>query len=345
MSIASTSSTVNPTTCHPNDGPVALWVVLTILSVLGTGWISAKLLLRYAHPNTAWYYLVSVWISWVLGFVGIFLLPLDICIALATGCDSPQGVFHAWEFVYWTTFIMAWIIDPVLQEFHNDGAFDWQTRLKNAIKANIKFYVILVGIIVGIILALMIFGIIDITTIPLADIIIGVSNAYGMLLIILMLGYGMIAVPRDLWYFSDSHGQLERCYFLASTAHAAAEDADYDLKIIVSAVENAAERAKTASATNPDVKEFMDTVVRHVPLGVQGNDQSLENLMDVDMESVAKLHTKLLAASARFENRAGEWERILDEIEHLTTIINGVAPLRPGEATCWNRTYWVSIGL
>ena len=27
--------------------------------------------------------------------------------------------------------------------------------------------------------------------------------------------------------------------------------------------------------------------------------------------------TTLLAASAKFENRSGEWERVLDQIEHL----------------------------
>jgi hypothetical protein len=130
----------------------------------------------------------------VLGFVGVFLLPLDICVTLATNCASPIGIVHAWEFVYWTTLIMAWVIDPLLQSFHNDGAYDWQTRLKNAVKENIRFYVIVIGIIVAVCLVVFMF-----LGIPadLNDIIVGVANAYGLLLMILMLGYGMIAVRES----------------------------------------------------------------------------------------------------------------------------------------------------
>ena len=329
--------TPSPDECETKVKDESLLIVLTLLSVILTMWISYKLLQRYAHPNTMWYYKISVWISWVLGFVGIFLLPLDICITLATGCDSPPGVVAAWEFVYWTTFIMAWIIDPGLQAFHNDGSYLWQTRLKKAIKENVMFYVIALGIVIGVVIFLAVCCI-DLNNINLPDIVIGIANAYGMLLIILMLGYGMIAVPRDLWYLSDTPSQLERCYFLAPPAHAAAQDAEYDLRILISAVENAAERGKNAA--DADVHTFLETVVRHIPLGMTGNDMSQENLMDIDMESISKLHTKLFAASARFENRAGEWERILVEIEFLKVVINGVMPLQPGEATCWNRTYW-----
>jgi hypothetical protein len=180
--------------CNPDGGPAGLWITLTVLSVLLTGWFSYVLLNRYAHPNVDWYYKLVVWISWVLGFVGVFLLPLDICVTLATNCASPIGIVHAWEFVYWTTLIMAWVIDPLLQSFHNDGAYDWQTRLKNAVKENIRFYVIVIGIIVAVCLVVFMF-----LGIPadLNDIIVGVANAYGLLLMILMLGYGMIAVRES----------------------------------------------------------------------------------------------------------------------------------------------------
>ena len=318
MSIAFTPSSSGEECTPVHTGPVGLWVVLTVLSVLTTGWFSYKLLKRYAHPNIDWYYLVAVWVSWVLGFVGVFLLPLDMCITLATQCDSPDGVFRAWEFVYWTTFIMAWFVDPLLQSFHNDGSYDWQSRAKNAVKENVRFYVIVVGIIAGIVIALFILQIVDPAKIDLGAIIIGVANAYGLLLIILMLGYGIIAVPRDLWFYSKPEGGLERLYFLAPSVYEAAQDADYDLRIVVTAVENAAERARSNShdGSEDDLRVFVEQLVRHVPHGVTGNGQSLENLMDVDMESVAKLHTKLLAASAKFENRAGEWERIVSRGEN-----------------------------
>jgi hypothetical protein len=50
-----------------------------------------------------------------------------------------------------------------------------------------------------------------------------------------------------LWYYSDPERELERMYFLAPATYGAAEDAAYDLKIIVSSVENAAERSRSSS--------------------------------------------------------------------------------------------------
>jgi hypothetical protein len=231
--------------CNPTAGPVSLWVTLVVLCVIFVGWMSYKLLVRYAHPNTAWFYLFSVWLSWVLGFVGIFLLPIDMCVSLATNCaSSVPGIVQAWQFVYWTTFIMAWLVDPLLQSFHNDGSYDWKSRAKAAINENVRFYVVLVGIIVAVIVVLGIFYT-ALWQIDFMAVIFGIANAYGFLLIVLMLGYGMIAAPRDLWYMSDTPSQLERMYFLAPIAHAKAEDADYDLRVVVEAIENASQRVKS----------------------------------------------------------------------------------------------------
>lgn len=48
-----------------------------------------------------------------LGFFGTLLLPLDVEETLDGGDVTP--LVSLWEFVYWSTFVLSWVILPVLQ--------------------------------------------------------------------------------------------------------------------------------------------------------------------------------------------------------------------------------------
>ncbi len=71
---------------------------------------------------------------------------------------------------------MAWLVDPLLQSFHNDGSYDWKSRVKAAVRENVRFYVVLVGIIAGVVVVLGIFFI-KLSDIDLGAVIVGVANA------------------------------------------------------------------------------------------------------------------------------------------------------------------------
>lgn len=42
------------------------------------------------------------------------------------------------------------------------------------------------------------------------------ANTYGLLFIILLLGHGLIQVPRQLWQTSFNDKELQRLYFVAT---------------------------------------------------------------------------------------------------------------------------------
>lgn len=45
------------------------------------------------------------------------------------------------------------------------------------------------------------------------------ANTYGLLFIILLLGQGLIQVPRQLWETSFNDKELQRLYFNATQVH------------------------------------------------------------------------------------------------------------------------------
>jgi hypothetical protein len=90
-----------------------------------------------------------------------------------------------WKAVYWSTFILAWLVLPVLYEAWYAGDFTWRERMTSAylltavLGAAFSAYVMLS--------AEMSFG-------ALAEFLMVFSNTYGLLLVIALLGNGLVEV-------------------------------------------------------------------------------------------------------------------------------------------------------
>jgi hypothetical protein len=46
-------------------------------------------------------------------------------------------------------------------------------------------------------------------------ILITTSNLFGILIVVLLIGYGLINIPRDLWVYSTNQKEIEYCQFRA----------------------------------------------------------------------------------------------------------------------------------
>lgn len=57
-----------------------------------------------------------------------------------------------WYTVYWTTFLLAWVVLPILYEAWQSGELTWGERLKAAVRLNIRQYLLMtLGMIVFVI--------------------------------------------------------------------------------------------------------------------------------------------------------------------------------------------------
>ena len=94
------------------------------------------------------------------------------------------------------------------------GEFTARGRICASIKINIIFYAA-IGVIAFIALAYVIIGL-NQTLMDLFPILISVANTSGLVIIVLLLGYGAAEVPRFIWRLSDPEGELNRLYFQVS---------------------------------------------------------------------------------------------------------------------------------
>jgi len=81
-------------------------IVLTLLYV-------AYLIYQYSMVQVSLVVKVMVYLSWLLSFSIVIILPYDIHSSLSN--DFGMGVF--WRAIYYTIFVLTWLLLPVAQEY------------------------------------------------------------------------------------------------------------------------------------------------------------------------------------------------------------------------------------
>ena len=103
----------HPATRPPGPpAPVAMQVVPGAVGFAMLAVFTVLLLRYYAARGTHWVYLTAVFISWFMGFFGTLLLPVDVEQTIER--DPLDAFEDMWLFVYWCTFLLSWVVLPVL---------------------------------------------------------------------------------------------------------------------------------------------------------------------------------------------------------------------------------------
>ena len=175
-----------------------------------------------------------------------------------------------WLTVYWCTFLMTYIIIPIVQEYIAAGEFTVLTRLKASIYVNLVFYLILGVIALGALAYVVIGAGLDVWA--LFPLLISLANTYGLVLVVLLIGYGCAEVPRAIWAAAAPESALRRLQFSAPDLEGRLFDTKSELADIVSQVRrgNAAPAARgewsptrTPPRPPPPLPGPRDRVARH----------------------------------------------------------------------------------
>ena len=175
--------------------------VLGTLSVIASGGLLhffTKSNFRQIKPAGA---LLVIFVAFVVTITPICLLVVDI--SYGTGeVEASPVLTRTWQVLWWATQLLSWVVLPLLQDYCDSGHFTFKGRLWYSFKQNIKLYLIL-GVILG---ALLIYVVVvsklSVNATNCIAVATASSNAFGLLLICLFLGYGLVQVPR--WFYFHS---------------------------------------------------------------------------------------------------------------------------------------------
>ncbi|CAB4255421.1 similar to hypothetical protein KAFR_0C04640 [Kazachstania africana CBS 2517] [Maudiozyma barnettii] len=167
-------------------------VITLLLSLLAINrYFSFKL-----HKNLFPLTLTMVSLNMFVLLVTDILLPWD----LKTGNNSSSATNLLWLLIYWTQFIICWLIIPVQISYlslkYITLKTDIKQRLSKAIMDNVKFYSLcLAGILIGFTYLIFSTGHSPLDFKPL---LISLSHLYSLSYTLILLSSGLIMFPRDL---------------------------------------------------------------------------------------------------------------------------------------------------
>ncbi|KAL1234068.1 G-protein coupled receptor-associated protein [Trichinella spiralis] len=199
----------------------------------------------------------STVVAWFLAFVIVFMLPLDVVLTFHRLCDNREIIVNndtnrsfvpaddncqssdidlpdnvlpiLWRFVYWTSQLLTWIILPIMQSYSNAGEFTALGKLKRALINNALYY----GTYLIIFAFLLLYAVSKghyLNAGNLKTICIAASNTWGLFWLVLLLGYGLVEVPRNTWLNSKPGYTLMKLYFKLGKLMVERNDAEETVK-------------------------------------------------------------------------------------------------------------------
>ncbi|XP_030000449.1 G-protein coupled receptor-associated protein LMBRD2a isoform X2 [Sphaeramia orbicularis] len=235
----------------------------------------------------------------------------------------PDGVLPVlWRVVYWTSQFLTWLLLPFMQSYAQSGAFSRAGKIKTALIENAIYY--------GTYLLIFISLLIYVTTqtkwklswTGIQTVGITAANTWGLFLLVLLLGYGLVDIPRSYW-LSSRHGHLlTKTYF--NVAKMATEKA--------AAEENLANVMEEVAAVHVSVRlssclrKYVDTILTKCPTEYQeemrrdGETSSVEHSILPTKGGLVKLHKKVICAVQRHNQVRVQWPILLDKAFHLEDV-------------------------
>ncbi|PRP88582.1 LMBR1 domain-containing protein [Planoprotostelium fungivorum] len=200
---------------------ITVGIILVSISVLG----ALNQLINFRKIPL--YVTVSVYIGWFCCFGILLLLPLDVIMSLYTSCSKANGqqgsctrpwvlledheLLILWRIVYWTAYILCWTAYPFLQAYVYTGDFRWVDKIKSALRAQLRYWLILLCVLTPFVIYL--FAVQRIGGRQLIAAAMAAANVWGLFLFICFLGNGMVELPRSLWQKSNRSFRMKKLHF------------------------------------------------------------------------------------------------------------------------------------
>jgi len=201
--------------------------------------LSYTSLLHFAQREVGWLSFLSSLLGFVLSFGIIALVPYDVWEALTleearkNQQELPSQVLvdSSWELIYWATFMLCWVLCPILIEYESAGDFTMIGRLRASLRRNATWCA--AYIVVGL-LVLVWLSVGGGTHGAFSAWCIAASNAWGLLVSTVLMGYGLVAVPRHLWRLANPAEQLVTNYCVAVSMDEARLSTQFELQDVIS---------------------------------------------------------------------------------------------------------------
>jgi len=145
------------------------------------------------------------------------------------------------------------------------------------------------------------------------------SNTWGLFLLIFMLGYGLVAVPRTLWNSSCKGHSLNSAYFNMSKLSGERNSSEEALDDVL---ENLSSSQKSLAVGSP-MSIHLDTIMTQIPVEFRErmNRRRVESpIAPVDEKYLIKLHRQVKSALQNYHRTETQWAEQINKTIELEDI-------------------------
>ncbi|KAJ1678780.1 hypothetical protein EV182_003372, partial [Spiromyces aspiralis] len=269
--------------------------------------VAAWLLYKYAEKNHChWYVWCAALLSWYLPMASVFLMPFDLSSSLYRNCkqepcDEPTGyldknqTLFLWRTLYWVMFLLTWVILPTMISYVDSGAFTVRSRLRESVVRTIRYHGIMIAVVMAVVFYLAFVK--KMYGQALTAFLMSAANFWGLLLVVVFMGCGLVAIPRQLWHLSDINYKLRSLSTELNRLRNKLEDAQFELEDALKTARSVASRV----ADNDALRPYAQIILREFPpsrvnlnLGMSTFDA--DSPADVSEHHLIKLHNRVKGA-------------------------------------------------
>ncbi|KOB74351.1 LMBR1 domain-containing protein 2-like protein [Operophtera brumata] len=287
---------------------------LFVVEIIAAFILAATLLYRYGDCYRNHILVtVSVLTAWYFSFVIMFILPLDVSstvyrqclqdnttteipLSLTPGNESstlvPPGerCQKPWSYVPDSVFPNL-LIMPMMQSYSKAGDFTVKGKLKSALVDNAIYYGSYLFICGILLIYIALKPGVSLDGSKIKAIASSASNTWGLFLLILLLGYALVEVPRNLWFNSLKNNTLTYSYFKIaklSTDKCEAEETVDDILDSLNSV-------SAAVGPGHPLHRHVETIIQKLPVQLRDRLNSRappERPTSPSLKSLVNLHKK-----------------------------------------------------
>jgi len=233
---------------------------------------------------------------------------------------SENSLTKLWRFIYWTSQFLTWFLLPVMQSYSMAGDFTTIEKLKSALKSNLIYYSTIGAIFTTLLVYVIIKSGFDLPNLKV--IAITSSNTWGLFLLVVLLGYGLVELPRYFMDQSRCFQSLSRHYFRVGKLNAEKCVAEEQLDDVLEEVHRAYSTLKEEEH-NP-LHRYLNKIISRCPPDWKRRSSAFRSQATVDpernrtpcydLQTLTGLHRRIIKAAHYHRQMLCRWNRIITEV-------------------------------
>ena len=318
--------------------------VVFIIEIISS--LSLSVYILYSYGNIARhnpFVTICCLIVWFFSLIVVFLLPLDISSSFSNHCInsnisnischlsysylSPTPIRILWYILYWSLQILSWVILPIFQSYVNIHYFSIWKRIAWALVQNGIIFLSLALISIIIMLFLIIKEGWNFNNI--LSMAVTASNVWVLFFLILLLGYGLVEIPRYLFkiarydsYLKYLYFQTGKTYFEKLESEVEMNDVEHELRFITQMIND----------NNDPMVKFIKIIIKKLPLpaqaqfslNVESSNVNLDTENIISLHRLEKLHEKTILTTRKLVQNSAQLLQLLEKTVSLEKVVGMV---------------------